>query len=136
MDRTVYPESDLDVYVRAKQLGTVLKWLGQEDMGYSLARAYVRESPLDECALSDYDAAGVPNEDMSTVDTDGAKCTDQLDLSRTEGLPMYGVYTFLSTGGERKIQVISLHHSPIQTILSFHSSGYSLSTFVLVCLYC
>jgi hypothetical protein len=121
LDRTFYPESDLDLYVHPGHAREVGEWLLKKE-GYTFAPSGWQEQP-----------GQFENQDWSrwTLATPwlAQRMTvhDLPNLSvghyRISGLA--GIYNFIKTqedGRELKVQVIDCEECPLQCILGFHSS--------------
>ncbi|KAF8802204.1 hypothetical protein BYT27DRAFT_7197291 [Phlegmacium glaucopus] len=93
-DRTFYPESDLDIYVEHRYCKAIAFWL--IDIGYTY-----KPRPR----YSDQDLA-----EALRITTEYLNCG------------VANVYDFHKSNPDRKIQLITSHHSPLEPILNFHST--------------
>lgn len=112
LDRTFYPESDLDIYVPMARIREVVKWL--IDIGYEFRPAIIQPA--------DFEAAVVHMEESFDMNNIPGVVTD---LYPIRGIA--GVFTLLKpTPGEgslpSKIQAIVPQRCPIQLVLGFHCS--------------
>ena len=109
-DRTVYPDSDLDLYVEHKFRDGIAIWL--EGIGYNFTPRKRFASLKEQLAFSWSDD---PDPDLSP--------SNPFFESKSNGYFGRGVanvYNFFRS--ERKIQLITSNHSPLEIILNFHSS--------------
>ncbi|KAH9480060.1 hypothetical protein JR316_0006657 [Psilocybe cubensis] len=107
LDRVVYPESDLDLYLEHRYRHVVALWLTQAGYRYTPPVTYPDET-LDEA--------------LELVS----------DLPRLDGMfytitpkGYFGaaiVLNFEKQNPCRKIQLITSHHSPLQLVLNYHST--------------
>ena len=108
-DRTHYPDSDLDIYVEHGHVNCIAQWL--ESIGYAFVFRR-RQDPELEFALIEapttfHEGPGFfPSEKVGYF-----------------GRGVAGVFNFLKYHPERKIQLITSLHSPLEVILHFHSSA-------------
>lgn len=110
LDRTFYPESDLDIYTHPGHSFEVAQFL-VEAQGYQFAPRGTQEEEW---------------KDEITDDWDGT--VRRISRGRNEGYPLEGingVWTFKKTGTKEetlKVQIIEASSSPVEAILDFHSS--------------
>ena len=110
-DRTCYPESDLDLYVEHKFRETIVTWLMSMDYKFQPRKGY---SSLKEQLEHKWDDP-----------TPGVSPSSPFFESRSNGYFGRGVanvYNFFKYDPERKIQLITSNHSPLEIVLNFHSS--------------
>jgi hypothetical protein len=105
-ERTVYPESDLDLYVEHRYCKVIASWL--VTIGYAFKPRPGHSEKLEE-ALGTTTPVQLINFVSSSV-------VDYLD-SR-----IINVYNFQKSNSDCKIQLITSRHSPLEVILKFHSS--------------
>lgn len=114
MDRTFYPEADLDVYVYPQDYLDVGRFFMRDvEMGY-VFKPNSRQDP-------DFEKANITlNFNPQIVEED--EIEDGADLYQIKGVQ--AVFTFISTTTpiREKVQVIVVHNSPLECILNFHSS--------------
>lgn len=110
-DRTNYPQSDLDLYVEHKFRVNVVTWLMAIGYKFQPRKGY---SSLEEQLA------------FSWSDTDpSVSASNPFFESRSNGYFGRGVanvYNFFKYNPERKIQLITSNHSPLEVVLNFHSS--------------
>ena len=108
-DRTTYPESDLDIYVEHRYCREVVWWLTSK--GYSY-----RPRPTQPVSFNEalQESAPAPNHAGAVFFSP--------DISGYFGHGMANVFDFVRYGSERKIQLMSAHHCPLEIILDYHSS--------------
>jgi hypothetical protein len=114
-DRTEYPDSDLDIYIEQKYALPVANWL--QRIGYTFVPRKQQDPDLqeafDETPLGLHKGANIfPSEEIGYF-----------------GRGVGGVFNFHKYHPERKIQLITSLHSPMEIILNFHSSANSYSLY-------
>jgi len=110
-DRTNYPQSDLDLYVEHKFRVNIVTWLTSIGYQFQLRKGY---SSLAEQLDFNW---GDPDPNISA--------SNPFFESRSNGYFGRGVanvYNFFKYDPERKIQLITSNHSPLEIVLNFHSS--------------
>jgi hypothetical protein len=111
-DRNEYPDSDLDIYVEHRYAVHVARWLLR--IGYTFV-ARKRQDPSLEVEFAEtpctfHEGDGVfPSEEVGYF-----------------GRGVAGVFNFHKYQPDRKIQLITSLHSPMEIILHFHSSMDSI----------
>lgn len=106
MDRTSYPESDLDLYVEARYLDPLCRWLISRGYNYVPTRGQVRyNQQVDRTLRSTH-----PRAPFSAA-------RGEYNITG-----MVGVFNMKKQG--RVIQVIAARNAPLEVILSFHSSAH------------
>ncbi|KIJ64107.1 hypothetical protein HYDPIDRAFT_28996 [Hydnomerulius pinastri MD-312] len=115
LDRTHYPESDLDLYTHPGHAFEVCKWLIEAE-GYRFAPRETQEQEWEKEIKDDWDGTE-------------RRITRSQDPMSEEAYPLQGlaaVYTFKKYHGPTQdqlvIQVIHSRGSPLQLILAFHST--------------
>lgn len=108
-DRTDYPDSDLDIYVEQRHAFLVAKWLLL--VGYTFVARKSQDPNLrvafEETPTTFHEGAGIfPSEEVGYF-----------------GRGVAGVFNFHKYQPDRKIQLITSLHSPMEIILHFHSSA-------------
>jgi hypothetical protein len=107
LDRTFYEGSDLDLYVdniNREEVGSYL-----QSVGYSFKPSNTQSPPFTGVA---YRRSGR---------TEIVDPSDDIEIYGMRGVA--GVFNFIKEGSpERKIQLITASHSPLEIILNFHSS--------------
>jgi len=106
LDRTHYTDSDVDVFVFRDTVRDIGRWLINHE-GYSFTPRPDQLPEFEDAALQIYSAPVEPDE------------FNTHDAYRSTGIA--GVHSF-SKAPDRTIQVITTHRSPMDCILSFHSS--------------
>lgn len=110
LDRTFYPDSDLDVYTHPGHSFEVAQFL-VEAQGYEFAPHGEQEEEWREAIQDNWDGT-----------------QPRMFRGRTERYPLQGinaVWTFKKTGIKQetlKVQIIEASSSPVEAILEFHSS--------------
>ncbi|KAF9522295.1 hypothetical protein CPB83DRAFT_864681 [Crepidotus variabilis] len=106
-ERIEYPNSDLDIYVEHRYRETVVEWLLhigyefksrgdtslEEELKFTFPGFVTQTTALFESTSAGYFGRGVAN-----------------------------VYNFYKYYPERKIQLITCHHAPLEVVLNFHST--------------
>ena len=108
-DRTFYEESDLDLFVSAPNTKELVYFI--RNCGYS----YVPRGGQDP----DFDKA------IATTTNGNRDFMGEDDYIDSLGGGMTGVWSFVRDN--KKIQVISVRHSPLAVVLTFHSSTSVIS---------
>lgn len=115
-ERSSYPDSDLDIYVEHRFRQTVVAWLLQ--IGYQFKPRDIRSTSVpfsleEEMAVTiePYCTGGSPSAPFFVP-----KITGYF------GRGVTNVYNFFKYNPERKIQLITSDHSPLEIVLNFHSS--------------
>lgn len=114
-DRTFYADSDLDIYVEHRYRKLVAAWL--HSTGYD----YSPRNKKDDQTLRD------ALESHWSCDHDHFLSTSTFFEPKNGGYFGRGVanvYNFFKYQPERKIQLITSHHSPLEIVLNFHSSEF------------
>lgn len=111
MNRLSYPGSDLDLYVEHNFALAIAKWL--RSIGYEFTPRPAQDPNI---SLA-----------MNEVDVEGFHPDDSIHHSMSESLSYFGrgvacVFNFHKGVPDRKIQLITCYHSPLEVILNFHSS--------------
>ena len=114
-DRTTYPGSDLDIYVEHRYRETIALWL--VSIGYNF-RPRTGQPPC-------VDNAKVLLEMKKKWEPDHTSVSPSHPFFESISTGYFGrgvanVYNFVR--GERKIQLITSSHSPLEIVLNFHSS--------------
>lgn len=117
-DRSSYEDSDLDIYVQHDFRIEIAQWL--LSIGYVFVpRAACKGQSLEEALDTIY-----------PCDHEGVSPSSPFFDSKSQGYFGRGVanvYNFFKYNPERKIQLITSHHTPLEIILNFHSSKFLLS---------
>ena len=125
MERTCYPESDLDMYVMREQAAQVLDWI----MGHAgVHYVFTPSDRWDEETFERWDK--FVHSRARREEARSAGHAEEIDLwvhdNEYAGLNVFSFVRRVSAEeGERKIQVIICRESPMDEILSFHSSESS-----------
>ena len=115
LDRTFYPESDLDLYVESVYAQEVASWVEEEaGMGYVRVESSADSTEYDE---------GWPFNDGESDE----ELPPPVEIAPSSNV-RHRVSTFVSGECGRKVQVISCN-SPIYAILEFHSSEWNAKLF-------
>lgn len=107
MDRTSYPGSDLDLYLEARHVNPLCRWLISRGYNYVPTRGQARyNQQVDRMLRSTHPRAPffAPRGEYNITG-------------------MVGVFNMKKQG--RVIQVIAARNTPLEVILSFHSSAHS-----------
>lgn len=107
MNRLPYPSSDLDLYVKHDLALSIAEWLQSIDYKYTPRQS---QSPIISLAMTE--VVAVPH-------------VNSVHFIEPQSLSYFGrgvacVLNFKKA--DRKIQLITCYHSPIEVILNFHSS--------------
>ncbi|TDL13693.1 hypothetical protein BD410DRAFT_757508 [Rickenella mellea] len=116
IDRTFYPESDLDIYVFPREHLTVGKWILEEaGMDYAFQPNSSQDPDFEKAEF----AAPDDDDEQDAMDVE-----DEEAVYRMKG--MLGVFTFISQMDDLvaplKVQMIVTQVCPLDTVLSFHST--------------
>jgi hypothetical protein len=121
LDRTFYPESDLDLYTHPGHSKEVGLWLIQE--GYTFLPGEEQSPDFNELDWSSWNPWDItwPRTDINWDDM-------HVQNYRIPGLE--DIYQFEkpspSDGQTLRVQIIAAEHTPLQCILGFHSSSSGL----------
>ncbi len=121
LERAIYPESDLDLYLEFRYTGEIAAWL--LDIGYTYTPQPVLEwediPTLDEAFQSSpLNRPHIPaNSSAGIIFWPGAPDFESYGRSSA-------VFNFAKQSPRRKIQLITSFLPPLRTILSFHFSTY------------
>lgn len=110
LDRTFYPESDLDIYVEHRYCKVIALWLISIGYTYGRARPGLSDQDLEEALRMTKFA--IPK----TIKFLPPSTPDYLDCG------VAGVYNFHKADPDCKIQLVASHYSPVELILKFHST--------------
>lgn len=124
LDRTFYPESDLDLYVypgdNDREVG---QWLIDEE-GYQFTPNSLQPEDFNVACQR-----MLNRKIKDHVENDVDRFHAQHCTYRIWGIS--SIYTFIRPSGT-KIQIITTENTPLQSILSFHSSAYTVSSFYAI----
>lgn len=128
LDRDIYPDSDLDIFVNIGNALDVCSWIAQSaGNGYSFEPNETQQAEGSFTYSDVIEKFGVHHErDRVFID---------LDMNHYERSAAYSVINFTSTvgfTGTRKVQVIVTSSTPMAKILTFHSSMLSSLSGVLI----
>ena len=118
LDRTTFPESDLDVYVEHQLRCKIALWLVTIGYKYKPTPKYPR--PEREL-FAERDLPQFLSTPLERYPTAFNPSADQLSGSN------YGpfrTYNFVKSHPERKIQLVTTQGAPLRAVLAFHSSTY------------
>jgi hypothetical protein len=127
LDRTFYPESDLDIYSHPGHVYEVLEWI--ESFGYQFAPHRYQEEDWRTQVSPDWDGTMpriVPRL-MQEDENDIARLARYSNISE-----VYTFKRFVVMDGEHvelQVQVIETTYNPIDTIMKYHSSASKLFPF-------
>lgn len=112
-DRTIYPESDLDLYTHPGFSKSVGEWLIGE--GYEFKASPTQDPSFDVAEKSNWRGTRAPY---------GAEEISEWSEYQWKGV--WEVYSFQQTEGDNcmKVQIIASSISPLETVFNFHSSEY------------
>ena len=150
LNRSIYPESDMDLYVTVESALSVCTYLMSKQGGSYTLRPRASELPIFETTWEDI----FPNQVGLTATENFGRAWYEFVTNwaprssrgmvispHTEPATGYGahwvlaVFSFIShvSGEERTVQIIVTMHDPISSILMFHSCEYSIisSSFII-----
>jgi hypothetical protein len=119
-DRSLYPDSDLDIYVEHRSRQTIVAWL--RGIGYEFKPRQIRNSNV---TFSLEEEMGVTVEPYCTGGSPSAPFFEP-EITGYFGRGVTNVYNFFKYNPERKIQLITSNQSPLEVVLNFHSSKFLL----------
>jgi hypothetical protein len=123
MDRTYYPNSDLDIYVHPGHAIAVGRWVTASE-GYSFLPS--------EGQSPDVFETDVPNRPWLPPAPPENIQVDAISTANYRARSIDAVFSFTRptwTGPASRVQIILTKHSPLQCILSFHSSEFQYNVF-------
>lgn len=117
-DRSLYPDSDLDIYVEHRSRQTIVAWLC--GIGYEFKPRQFRNSNV---IFSLEEEMEVTVESHCTGGSPSAPFFEP-KVTGYFGRGVTNVYNFFKYNPDRKIQLITSNHSPLEVVLNFHSSTF------------
>ena len=118
-DRSFYADSDLDIYVEHRYCKPIAQWL--ESIGYSFQHRNTYQSETLEMALEE--TLSDPDFVMNNLPQGFFDSTSMGYFGRG----VANVYNFHKVDPDRKVQLITSYHAPLEIVLNFHSSKLVLS---------
>lgn len=120
LDQSIYPGSDLDIYVDLKHALEVAQWI--DGMGYTFVPSMDQLPFYEDIVSARLMSLGRPPHGSKL----SPSMLERKSAARTYGFKSLGfVLSFTKTmadGAKRKVQVIAARESPMEVILNFHSS--------------
>jgi len=113
-DRSLYPNSDLDIYVEYRSRQTIVAWL--HGIGYEFKPRQHRNPNVTFSLEEEMEVTVEPD------CTGGSPSAPFFEPKITVGRGVTNVYNYFKYNPERKIQLITSNHSPLEVVLNFHSS--------------
>ena len=133
LDRVYWPDSDLDLYVYREFAREVIEWITQKSGKQYVFKPYDTQPDDLQDAMADAEVGirfkrqePVHNPNNNLLFDRRATSVDTVDADDYRMNWISGVFTFIADESEDnpglKVQVIVASCTPVQSILSFHSS--------------